>query len=135
VVRSPYQQAQVVTVSPDAGDGRITRVSKTNDGAEDGACGLCSRTVQRLTRHHLIPKTRHKNKRNKKTFDRREIHHTVGLCSPCHRHIHAVFDNKELEREYNTLEALRTHPDVGRFAEWVSKKPHGTVTDAERTSA
>jgi hypothetical protein len=110
-------------------------VSKTNGGAEGGACGLCGRTVQRLTRHHLIPKTRHKNKRNKKTFDRREIHRTVGLCSPCHRHIHTVLDNKDLEREYNTLEALKVQPDVGRFVEWVSKKPHGTVGDAERTSA
>ncbi len=110
-------------------------VSKTNGGAEGGACGLCGRTVQRLTRHHLIPKTRHKNKRNKKTFDRREIHRTVGLCSSCHRHIHTVLDNKDLEREYNTLEALRAHPDVGKFVEWVSKKPHGTVADTERTSA
>ena len=122
-------------VSADADDGRITRVSETNGGAEGGACGLCGRTVQRLTRHHLIPKTRHKNKRNKKAFDRRKIHHTVGLCSPCHRHIHAVLDNKELEREYNSLEALRAHPGVGKFVEWVSKKPHGTVSEAQRTSA
>ncbi len=89
---------------------------------------MCGRSVQRLTRHHLVPRTRHKNKKNKKTFDRREIHHTVGLCSPCHRHIHTVLDNKELERDYNTLEALRAHPDVERFVAWVGKKPHGTTT-------
>ena len=135
MVGYPYQHAQMVVGSPDAGDGRITRVSKANGGAEGRTCGLCARTVQRLTRHHLIPKTRHKNKRNKKTFDRREIHHTVGLCCPCHRHVHTILDNKELEREYNTLEALRAHPDLGRFADWISKKPHGTVADAERTRA
>ncbi len=105
-------------------------MSKTNGGAEGGACGLCGRRVQRLTRHHLIPRTRHKNKRNKKTFDRRGIHRTTGLCSPCHRHVHTVLDYKELEREYNTLEALKAHPDVRRFVEWVSKKPHGTLADA-----
>ena len=121
----------MVTGSLAADDGRITRVSKTNGGAEGRACGLCSRTVRRLTRHHLIPKTRHKNKRNKKVCDRREIHYTVGLCSPCHRHIHTILDNKELEREYNTLETLKGHPDVGKFIEWVSKKPHGTVADVE----
>ena len=102
-------------------------MSKTNGKGRSGTCGLCDRTVLRLTRHHLVPKTRHKNKRNKKTFDRQEIHSTVGLCSPCHRHIHAVFGNKELEREYNTLEALKDHPDVGRFVDWVSRKPHGTT--------
>jgi hypothetical protein len=130
-----YRQAQMAMSSPDTGAGKITRVSKTNGEVEDGACGLCGRAVQRLTRHHLIPKTRHKNKRNKKTFDRQVIHHTVGLCAPCHRHIHTVLDNKELEREYNSLEALKAHPGVSKFVDWVSKKPHGTVADAERTSA
>ncbi len=107
-------------------------MSKTNGDGRSGTCGLCHRTVQRLTRHHLVPRTRHKNKRNKKMFDRQEIHSTVGLCSPCHRHIHTILDNKDLEREYNTLEALKTHPDVGRFVEWVSRKPHGT-TEATST--
>ena len=103
-------------------------MSETNGGDAKGrACELCDRVVQRLTRHHLVPRTRHKNKRNKKTFDRREIHRTVGLCSPCHRHVHTVLDNKELEREYNTLEALKAHPDVERFVEWVRCKPHGTA--------
>jgi len=92
-----------------------------------GACGLCGRTVQRLTRHHLVPRTRHKNKRNKKMFHRQEVHRTVELCGPCHRHIHVKIPNKELEREYNTLETLKAHPDVERFVEWVKGKPHGTT--------
>ena len=107
-------------------------MNETKGGARGGACELCGREVQRLTRHHLVPRTRHENKRNKKTFDRREVHHTVGLCPPCHRHIHAVLDNKELEREYNTLEALRFHPGVERFVAWISKKPHGTRASARR---
>ena len=48
-----------------------------------GACELCRRPAERLTRHHLLPRTRHRNKRNKKTSDRREIHRTVDLCGPC----------------------------------------------------
>lgn len=110
-------------------------MSKTNGDAKGGAaCGLCGRIVQRLTRHHLVPRTRHKNKRNKKTFDRREVHRTVGLCSPCHRHVHVAIPNKELEREYNTLEALKAHPDVERFVEWVRRKPHGTAASTRRRS-
>ncbi len=109
-------------------------MSKTNGGAKGGACELCGRIVQRLTRHHLVPRTRHKNKRNKRTFDRREVHRTVGLCSPCHRHVHVTIPNKELEREYNTIEALKDHPDVERFVEWVKGKPHGTATSTRRGS-
>ena len=101
-------------------------------GAGGGDCELCRRPVEWLTRHHLVPRTRHKNKKNKKTFDRREIHRTVGLCSPCHRHIHTVLDNKELERDYNTVEALRSHPDVERFVAWIGKKPHGTMSGRRR---
>ena len=110
-------------------------MSKTNGVPRDGACGLCGRQVWKLTRHHLVPKTRHKNKRNKKTFDRREVHRTVGLCSPCHRHVHAVLGNKELERDYNTLEALKAHPGVERFVEWVRRKPHGTAEASTRHGA
>ena len=107
-------------------------MSGTTGDVKSGACELCGRIVQRLTRHHLVPRTRHKNKRNKKTFDRREIHRTVGLCSPCHRHVHVSIPNKDLEREYNTLEALKVHPDVERFVEWVRGKPHGTAASARR---
>jgi hypothetical protein len=88
---------------------------------------LCDRTVRKLTRHHLVPRTRHKNKRNKKMFDRREVHRTIDLCSSCHRHVHATISNKELEREYNTLEALKVHPGISRFVEWVRRKPQGTA--------
>ena len=97
------------------------------DGAGERTCELCGRAAQDLTRHHLIPRTRHKNKRNKKMFDRQEIHRTVDLCRPCHRHIHATLDNKTIEREYNTVEALLSHPDISRFVAWIRKKPHGTV--------
>jgi hypothetical protein len=90
-------------------------------------CELCGRPVQDLTRHHLIPRSRHKNKRNKRVFDRHEVHNRIALlCRPCHRNIHATISIKELEREYNTLEALAAHPDIQRFTNWVKDKPHGT---------
>lgn len=98
------------------------------NGANVVRCGLCGRPVERLTRHHLVPRTRHKNKKNKKTFDRREIQRTIDLCQPCHRHVHAVLGNKELERDYNTVETLRSHPEVEKFVAWIRKKPHGTIT-------
>jgi hypothetical protein len=89
-----------------------------------GPCALCQRE-EVLTRHHLIPRTRHANKRNKREFDRAEVKVTVGLCRPCHSQLHALLTEKELEREWNTLEKLRTHPELMKFAAWIARKPRG----------
>jgi hypothetical protein len=40
-------------------------------------------------------------------------------------HIHALFTEKALEREFNTWESLLTHPDVVRFVSWIQNKPDG----------
>ena len=105
-----------------------TRSGGDFGAAGAGVCELCGRAVRELTRHHLIPRSRHKKKRARKVYDRREMEGRIALlCRPCHRNVHAVLDNKDLEREYNTVGALATHPGVGRFTRWVQNKPHGTV--------
>ena len=87
-------------------------------------CELCGRSPKRLTKHHLIPRARHGNKRNKKHFSRHEVYtRIIKICRPCHNNIHAVFSNKELERDYNTIEKLREHPDIIRFTDWIKTKP------------
>ncbi len=43
------------------------------------ACALCRRRVSRMTRHHLIPRTRHKNKKTKKVFTRKEVQEILLL--------------------------------------------------------
>lgn len=88
------------------------------------ACAICGRK-ETLTRHHLIPRTRHPNKRNKREFERHLVKQTVGICRPCHSQIHAVLTEKELERDWNTAEKLRSHPEVRKFAEWIADKPPG----------
>ena len=96
-------------------------------------CALCRRLVRVMTKHHLIPKTRHKNKKNKKAFSRQEVKEwVVLLCRPCHRNIHTVCTNKELEREYNTLEALQVHPEIAKFRDWIRTKPDGTAVPSRR---
>ena len=92
-----------------------------------GACGLCGRVVQRRTRHHLIPRSRHTNKRVKRAFTREELHRTVPLCPACHRQVHRSLSEKELERGYNTVEALLSHPEISRFVRWIESKPHGVA--------
>ena len=96
-----------------------------------GVCELCGRVVERRTRHHLIPRSRHTNKRVKRSFNREELNHTVPLCTACHRQIHRTLTEKELEREYNTVEALLSHPDIFRFVRWIERKPHGVVSRGE----
>ena len=94
---------------------------------EHGPCELCERDVPNITKHHLIPKTRHKNKKNKKNFDRKEIHdRVIWICRPCHSNIHVVFTEKELEYDFNTLEALAPHPKIEKFTNWMRNKPAGT---------
>lgn len=82
--------------------------------------------VSKLTRHHLIPRTRHRNRKNKRDFDRQEVHERiVMLCRPCHNQVHAVLSEKTLEREYNTLAELAEHPEIARFVAWIRNKPDG----------
>lgn len=88
-------------------------------------CLLCGRDVSETTEHHLVPKCRHKNKKNKKMFSRKEVKKKVPTCDPCHNNLHAVLTEKELAREYNTLEKLKGHPDVIKFSKWIKRKPDG----------
>ena len=89
-----------------------------------GGCAICGRD-EILTRHHLIPRTRHSNKRNKRVFERAVVRQVVGICRPCHSQIHVLLSEKELEREYNTIAKLKTHPGVAKFAGWIANKPRG----------
>ncbi len=90
-----------------------------------GVCELCRRDECLLTKHHLIPQARHANKRNKREFDRKEVKQRVAwICRPCHNHIHDLFTEKTLEREYNTLESLLKHPEVAKFVTWIASKPN-----------
>ncbi|MCD6051928.1 MAG: hypothetical protein K0Q55_3346 [Verrucomicrobia bacterium] len=89
-----------------------------------GVCELCGRAECVLTKHHLIPQARHANKRNKREFDRIEVKQRVAwICRPCHNHVHALFTEKTLERQYNTLDLLKAHPDVAKFVDWIKTKP------------
>ena len=90
----------------------------------EGKCALCGRE-ETLTRHHLIPRTRHHNKRNKREFDRVTVKRTAGICRPCHAQIHALLTEKELEREYGTIEKLRAHGELKKFAAWIATKSRG----------
>lgn len=75
-------------------------------------CPICERELIpgiSIDDHHLIPKTfRGKEK--------------IILHKICHRKIHSVFTERELQHHYYTIERLREHEEIIKFVKWVSKK-------------
>lgn len=89
-------------------------------------CELCGRSMSALTRHHLIPRARHRKKRNQRLFGREEVRTRIlWICRPCHDLIHDVLSEKEMESGYPTREALLEHPAIRRFVAWIGSKPEG----------
>jgi hypothetical protein len=89
-------------------------------------CAICGRAETDLTRHHLLPQCRHRKARFARLHSREEGLSSIALlCKACHSYIHSVLTEKEMELSFNTIEALRQHPDVARFAAWLANKPPG----------
>ncbi len=84
-------------------------------------CELCKREVERTSRHHLIPRTMHKNKWFKKNFTKEQMIQTVDLCKQCHKQIHIFVSEKELGRTYNTIEKLLEHEKIRTFVNWLNR--------------
>lgn len=95
---------------------------------EPERCALCERRLSSVSKHHLVPVTRHSTIRNRsRELSHDDLHSVVHLCRDCHDNIHAVLSEKELEREYDTIEKLRAHPEIRRFSEWVADKREGAT--------
>ena len=85
-------------------------------------CQICQRE-EFLTFHHLIPRKNHKNKWFIKRFSKKEMRERgINLCKSCHKFIHKKFSEKELGRDYNTLDALIENPIIKKHALWASKQ-------------
>ena len=64
------------------------------------ACELCHCEVEEITTHYLIPRTRHKNKKNNKGVTRDGVKsRPVALCRPCHKRVH-MLPHKEVEQYF-----------------------------------
>jgi len=84
-------------------------------------CELCERTTVPLTKHHLIPKARHNKKVKRDHGDERNK--VAMMCRPCQDQIHKLFTEKQLEREYYTIDLLKSNEDVRNWIAWVQKRP------------
>ena len=79
-------------------------------------CHLCGRIVPAhlITLHHLRPK-----QKGGKADQR------VAFCKPCHKQVHATFDNAALARMYSDLQILRSAPQLQPFLNWIRKQKPG----------
>lgn len=74
-------------------------------------CSLCERTVSNVSLHHLVPKEeggRHGP--------------TIPLCQPCHSTIHLIFSNRELAKEYDSVEKLKAAPALKKYLNWIRRR-------------
>ena len=89
-------------------------------------CELCGSSEDYLNFHHLIPRTLHSNKYFEKMYDKTYMKDNgVWICKAfCHKQVHEFIEEKEMGKNYNTLEKLRNHPDVLKYIEWRKKRVH-----------
>lgn len=85
-------------------------------------CALCDRPIPPALRdaHHLIPKSRGGVM-------------TVYLHRACHKQIHALFTETQLAKNYASAQALKEHPEMARFINWVKDKPSEFNPPAKRS--
>ena len=96
--------------------------------AKGEVCELCDRDCPQLTVHHLIPRQYAKRKKL-------DVGPMIDICPPCHKQIHALFDNKRLATELNSAELLRETPELEKFLSWVRKQdPYKHVRTHRRFS-
>lgn len=74
-------------------------------------CVMCDREVKVLTRHHLVPRSRGGSKKE-----------VILVCLSCKDMLHRLFNNKELERELNTLDKIMKDSAVQKYIRWIKKQ-------------
>lgn len=83
-------------------------------------CPLCGRPNYRPSDHHLVPKSRGGKV-------------TETICRDCHDAIHATFDNRQLEKEYPSVEALLLHEGLAKTIRFIAKQDGRVRTRATKT--
>ena len=47
----------------------------------------------------------------------------INICKDdCHKQIHKLISEKELGKNYNTVQKLKNHPEVKKYIKWIKKR-------------
>ncbi|QEG38163.1 hypothetical protein UC8_01160 [Roseimaritima ulvae] len=85
-------------------------------------CELCG-IDEAFNKHHLIPRHCHRKNRWKRRFSKEQMQHTISVCKMCHHSVHAFIpDEKELGRDYYSIEKLKSHPDIAKYLKWKRRR-------------
>jgi len=76
-------------------------------------CPICDRETpdEYQEEHHLIPKC----KKGKET---------ATMCCSCGDMVHQLIEVKDMARIYNTIDSIKSHEGMQKWAKWISKKPN-----------
>lgn len=76
-------------------------------------CPNCHRKMEKkyFTKHHSIPRQKGGSHSEK-----------IILCEPCAKHLHNLYPNSILKRNFNTLEKIVNDLGMKKFGEWIGKR-------------
>jgi len=99
------------------------KVQNCQESKRSGTCEMCNRT-QLLTKHHLIPSSVHKKRKNIERFGKQEMcKRGMMVCKDCHHGIHDLIpDEQELADNYCTKELLLANEKIIKHIKYVRKK-------------
>ena len=88
----------------------------------DQICELCG-SDEVHSEHHLIPRHCHRKSWWKRKFTKEQMQQTIQVCKMCHHSVHDLIpDEKELGRDYFTIELLKSHPAIAKYLAWKQKR-------------
>lgn len=76
---------------------------------EPDPCPLCTRPNFFPSDHHMVPKSRGGRS-------------TQTICRDCHKAVHSLFSNKQLEKVYHTVDALLAHEGFAKMMAFLQKQ-------------
>ena len=91
--------------------GDFLGLTKEEEARIEPSCSICRRNApdEYTEKHHLVPKSRKGKK-------------TIIVCHDCGNQIHKIFSNKELEKQYNSLESILANEEIQKWIKWIQKK-------------
>jgi hypothetical protein len=84
-------------------------------------CPICEREIPKelIEKHHIIPKSKGGKE-------------TEQVCVNCGDMIHKLIPLKYLRTTYNSIETVKNHPEIQKWAAWAKKRPHFSVCMANK---